>query len=151
MSSGFARTSLPTSIDRRIGSRLVPRTGRGGRRRGIEGRTYTNRSDLQTGPRQPIRVATGAPYGQRQQLENAQRAMPLAAPSPPPDIVPLDAPTARPDEPLTAGAPFGAGPGPEALGMAMPADEVEELRAVYARFPSEELRQLLEEAEGPEF
>jgi hypothetical protein len=32
-----------------------------------------------------------------------------------PAITPLTAPTSRPQEPLTAGAPFGAGPGPEML------------------------------------
>jgi hypothetical protein len=33
----------------------------------------------------------------------------------PGSLGPLDAPTARPDEPLTAGAPVGPGPGPEVL------------------------------------
>jgi len=32
-------------------------------------------------------------------------------------LVPLSAPTQRPDEPVTAGSPMGAGPGPEALGI----------------------------------
>jgi len=31
-------------------------------------------------------------------------------------VVPLYAPTQRPNEPITAGIPLGAGPGPEALG-----------------------------------
>jgi hypothetical protein len=33
-------------------------------------------------------------------------------------ITPLFAPTQRPEEPITAGAPIGAGPGPEVLGIA---------------------------------
>jgi hypothetical protein len=32
-------------------------------------------------------------------------------------IVPLGAPTQQPGTPVTAGAPMGAGPGPEALGL----------------------------------
>lgn len=35
----------------------------------------------------------------------------------PGQVVPLDAPTQRPGEPLTAGLPHGPGPGPEALGV----------------------------------
>lgn len=57
----------------------------------------------------------------------------------------LAAPSGRPDEPITAGLPIGAGPGPEALGMAP--TPLDELRAIYQRFPTEELRELIEEAE----
>lgn len=32
-------------------------------------------------------------------------------------VTPLFAPSQRPDEPITAGIPMGAGPGPEALGI----------------------------------
>lgn len=32
-------------------------------------------------------------------------------------VTPLDAPTARPDEPVTAGVDYGPGPGSEALGL----------------------------------
>jgi hypothetical protein len=32
-----------------------------------------------------------------------------------PSLPPFGGPTARPDEPATAGLPFGAGPGPEAM------------------------------------
>ena len=34
-----------------------------------------------------------------------------------PQVTPFGAPTERPDEPVTAGAPLGPGPGPEALGL----------------------------------
>jgi hypothetical protein len=61
-------------------------------------------------------------------------------------VVPLDAPTQRPDEPLTAGLPVGAGPGPEVLGALGGGGEdvATQLRAIYARFPNEDLRSLLE-------
>ena len=35
-------------------------------------------------------------------------------------VTPLYAPTQRPDEPVTAGIPMGAGPGPEVLGINQP-------------------------------
>jgi hypothetical protein len=45
------------------------------------------------------------------------------APSGPPPLTPFGAPTAYPDEPVTAGSPVGPGPGPEALAAnATPAD-----------------------------
>jgi len=48
-----------------------------------------------------------------------------------PQITPLDAPTERPDEPVTAGAPSGPGPGPEALGLSSKtiADDYKMLRS----------------------
>lgn len=87
-------------------------------------------------PTQAIQVPTGRPYGARQQLEDAQRAVPLPAQVEAPvvnDANPfasaiaaaeqyqmggpsLAAPTSRPGEPVTAGSPLGLGPGPEALG-----------------------------------
>lgn len=99
---------------------------------------YPNRSDL-TRPA-PITAAPGQPYGQAGQQIAAQRVQPMGsqpiagAPSPPagaPDIASLmqqhaantgitpgqhmQAPTARPNEPVTHGLPMGPGAGPEAL------------------------------------
>jgi len=86
-------------------------------------------------PNQPVRVASGQPYGQRQQQEQAQRAQPLpnadaifqqamAAAGEGGGLVgaePLPDMSQRPDEPVTFGLPTGAGPGPEALGpLALP-------------------------------
>lgn len=81
---------------------------------------------------------TGLPYGQGQQLQESQSSVPLPSSAPVPatpstqttpgqpdfqgslaaaaahqsNVTPLDAPTDRPSEPVTAGAPFGPGPGP---------------------------------------
>lgn len=91
---------------------------RGGARRGRAGQAYPNRSDL---------TPTAAPdqtYGMAGQQLAAQQQMPIGAqPSPagaqgegaPAGVVPgqhgpLDRPTERPGEPLTAGAPVGPGP-----------------------------------------
>ena len=111
---------------------------RGGRRAGNRGAGYTNRTDLQSAL--PLNAPQGLPYGDRQKLIQAQRAVPMApapAPSPGPPGQsappaggpgvppagpvpgargPLLRPTERPDEPVTAGLPTGPGPGPEALG-----------------------------------
>jgi hypothetical protein len=120
---------------------------------------------------QPVTVASGQAYGERAEQVAAQRAIPLARaegfqPAPsggggggggapsgssmtgplPGQVVPLDAPSQRPDEPVTAGMAMGAGPGPEVLGpLAGMRDSVaDELRAIYVRFPTEEMRSLLE-------
>lgn len=78
------------------------------------------------GPGQPIRVPTGGSYGSATELAALQQAAPLAATpggdAPPagggmPPITPMGAPTQRPDEPVTAGAPLGPGPGMDALGL----------------------------------
>lgn len=130
----------------------MPRNGRGGRRSGRPGAAYAQRSDLNAKPRlaeqrpQPVRVARGGTYGTRQQSEAAQRAVPL------PEVVPLDAPTARPDEPLTAGLPSGPGPGPEALGMVGPGNpKLSKLKAMFAADPDEDLGWLIAQMEDETF
>lgn len=91
---------------------------------------------MQTGARLPVQAASGQAYGVRGQQEAAQRAVPLrraglpsgtppaaqaaSSPAPPAPPPPLDAPTAMPGEPLTAGSMFGAGPGPEMLADGAP-------------------------------
>lgn len=112
---------------------------RGGRRAGNRGQNYPNRSDLASAL--PLNAPTGLPYGDRQKLISAQRAVPMgpapssgamlsgrpgvaagpSAPgggSPPPQPGAKDflRPTERPNEPVTAGLALGPGPGPEALG-----------------------------------
>lgn len=79
---------------------------------------------------QPIRDPGGLPYGDNQELRSQQAAAPMSGASPEAmaaqqggiggiplaNLAPsLFDPTDRPDEPLTAGASFGPGPGPEAL------------------------------------
>lgn len=83
----------------------------------------------------PAEVAPNSTtYGERRQLEQSMEQVPLAnrmndgvlhesavnqlseMPAPPPGGV-LGQPTARPNEPITAGLPIGAGPGPEAIQM----------------------------------
>lgn len=85
---------------------------RGGRRSGAPAKAYSQRTDLAM-DRSPTSVAADAPYGQGAELQAAQSAVPVGPP--PGGVTPLNAPTQRPDEPLTAGLSTGPGPGPEAL------------------------------------
>lgn len=127
----------------------MPRNGRGGRRSGTPGKAYAQRSDLNTQPRaQPVRTTSADTYGDATRQQAAQQAVPLPQQPPPPAPGQLGftEPTRRPSEPITAGLPMGPGPGPEALGME--SSVLDELRAVYAAYPSEELRAAIEDEEA---
>lgn len=60
---------------------------------------------------QPTRPVSGLGYGENQEVNALQGAAPMAQL---PRVVPLDAPTEFPGQPITSGAPFGPGPGPSA-------------------------------------
>lgn len=74
----------------------------------------STRTDLGVQGAQPL---PDAQYGENARFQEIQRGAPMAATMPPPPPMPagLFAPTARPDEPVSAGAAFGEGPGPDAL------------------------------------
>jgi hypothetical protein len=78
---------------------------------------------------QGARYMAGGEYGEGQEMMDLQTSAPMSkapevrpsrgraaqVPAPQgPGVTPLFAPTERPDEPITAGAPFGPGPGPQA-------------------------------------
>jgi hypothetical protein len=149
----------------------MPRTGKGGKREGSSQTAYSNRTDLANRGPQPITSAPGEPYGQRQMLEDAQRAIPMAGvqtPTPSPTgpqnapQVPQNAPqmphvepgtipfTEPPTTPLpfTHGLPYGPGAGPEVLPM-MPQEgrgHLAQMLAMAARHPTAtpEIRALAE-------
>lgn len=91
------------------------------------------------GPAQALKDLPDAKYGENSQFQALQQGASLSAsPSPqgqtqpfdanslPPNpaagqVVPLSAASGRPDEPVTAGAALGAGPGVSALGGGQPA------------------------------
>lgn len=105
---------------------------RGGERLGSPGTSYSQRTDLMA---QPIRTSTNQTYGEAKAQADAQRAMPLAGgPAEPehPAIGSLYAPTARPDEPVTAGIDSGPGPGP-AFGGALNDRDI--LAALARKYP----------------
>lgn len=86
------------------------------------------------GPGQPVRAPSGGAYGERQNLEQLQQSAPLSATpggdvgNPEPvdvsaGVIGFDQETQMPDEPVTAGAAMGEGPGLEALGLPSEPDE----------------------------
>lgn len=97
----------------------------------------SRRTDGGPASKQSMRYISGMPsYGDGQDLMNLQaqapmgatpdisKGVPLSMSAAPqqaqtagPALTPLLAPTQRPNEPITAGVPMGAGPGPEALGI----------------------------------
>jgi hypothetical protein len=117
---------------------------------------YPNRSDLRNPATRQVRF-TGQTYGQGVQQARSQQAVPpgtspatvqgqqmAARQRPVPGARPLNRPTERPNEPLTAGAPFGPGPGP--LEMSAPArmipenDVLDRMLALHSMFPNDQLR-----------
>lgn len=90
------------------------------------------------GPGQPVRAPSGGAYGERTELEQLQQAAPLSASpggesgAPAPDLmeglIGFAEPTQLPEEPVTAGAPLGEGPGLEALGLPnQPGEDIKNL------------------------
>ncbi len=123
---------------------------------------YPNRSDLRNPTKKlATKAAPGQTYGEAGKQIAAQQQVPMAA-SPQPAVAPpqtaverprpgqfgpLDRPTERPDEPLTAGAPFGPGrmaPMSGYAGVRNSDPILDELRALYAAYPSEELADMLD-------
>ena len=79
---------------------------------------FSKRTDTQGSKQLP-----NAAYGEQKQFQAEQAGAPMAAtPNPMENVVPLGAPTRRPDEPVTAGVDAGPGPGREVLGLKSPTD-----------------------------
>ena len=122
---------------------------------------YPNRSDLRNPTKKlAAKAAPGQTYGEAGKQIAAQQQVPMA-PQPQPVVAqpqpverprpgqfgPLDRPTERPDEPVTAGAPFGPGrmaPMSGYTGVRNGDPVLDELRALYAAYPSEELADMLD-------
>lgn len=94
---------------------------------------------------QPKRYISGMPYGQGQALMAQQQSAPMAAaplptrtaPTPMlPNVVGINEPTTRPDEPITSGIALGAGPGPEALSMPLMQDTSEDKQRLLGYLPA---------------
>jgi len=109
---------------------------------------YAQRTDLLA-----PKAAPGQTYGEAGKQIAAQKAVPMGNPTPtvqrpvPGQAGPLTRPTERPQEPITAGAPFGPGRTPVSSGYAGPrnADPVlAELRALYAAYPNDALADMID-------
>ena len=85
-------------------------------------------------------------YGERKQMQEIMSGAPTATTrgsadpklgrpaNPMSDVVPLYAPTQKPDEPITAGITRGPGPGPEVLGINAPAEKTSDALAKLLPF-----------------
>lgn len=95
----------------------------------------SKRTDLP--PSQGAKRLPDAAYGEQQQFQADQAGAPMAkAENPLASVVPLNAPTQRPDEPVTAGVDAGPGPGREILGIKSPVDsQVEDLTMLSKYMP----------------
>lgn len=69
------------------------------------------------GMTQPMQQYTGFGYGDNKELNEQQAGAPMAGMPSTPNIIGLDAPTMFPDEPLSAGADYGPGPGMDLSGI----------------------------------
>lgn len=110
---------------------------------------YPNRVDL-------VAPANRQQYGDKKKLADAQRAVPVApspnGPAPVARPVPgqagsLTRPTERPNEPITAGAPFGPGASPFGAGIPQFSPQMtalDEVRAVAQQYGLPELQDLLD-------
>jgi hypothetical protein len=118
---------------------MTRKRGRGGPRQATAGKQYTNRTDLQLSPQRASK-AMPAPQPPRQMQGGGMGG---ALPS-------INAPTQRPNEPITAGLPMGNGPGPEALQVppSAPDSLVAKAAALYRAFPNEDTRRLLAQAQA---
>lgn len=112
------------------------------------------------GPQQTLANMTGMPYGENAEFNTMQAAAPMSAAgqttarAPRPrqprggggqGPVPLFSPTQRPDEPVTAGAPFGAGEGPPSMSNAYmaPGSMANTIRKMVASDPTGDSLRLL--------
>lgn len=90
----------------------------------------SQRTDMQ--PQAAMQIPDAA-YGEQQDYQQIQGGAPMAGQPAMPMPSPLTAPTGRPNEPITAGAPVGDGPGLEAL----PTDSVykQDMRMIAKYLP----------------
>jgi len=106
---------------------------------------------------------SGFTYGQNKAINEQRAAAPIRPNAPTGQmgiarqlvqepLIPLDAPTQRPDEPVTFGVDAGPGPGsevlnlPQGVGMGQDVDSgIQAIRAMYIRDPrNQDLRRILE-------
>jgi hypothetical protein len=103
----------------------------------FQGQTY--------GEAKKQREAVQAVPTNRPPTDMSQQARPQVRPMAPGSLV---SPTQRPTEPITSGAPFGAGPTPAAAGVpVLPSaadNALAELRIIAQNFSSDELNDLLD-------
>jgi hypothetical protein len=118
---------------------------------------YTRRTDLARDNVQTRMDVPSSGYGEGAETAGFMASAPMAEAQQAAPMIPLPdralgAPTMRRDEPITAGAPFGEGPGREVLPVppAAPDETAQTLRALAAVYPDPDLIRLVSrlDAEG---
>lgn len=100
---------------------------------------------------QAARYMSGGNYGDGQEMTQIQQGAAMAAAPTAQEVIPFDAPTRRPNEPVTTGIDRGAGEGSSAMPKlgSLTDDEPDAvatvIRQAYAQFPSPHLRRLVEQ------
>jgi hypothetical protein len=106
---------------------------------------------------QPVRAIPDAEYGEQAEYQSLQQAAPLAQSQDQiqvpvsaglPQLVPMDAPSQRPGEPVTAGS--NAGPGPDMNALGLPDPRKQDLTSMAPLMASIELM-ANGPTSGPEF
>lgn len=103
----------------------------------------------------------GQEYGKAGEQMAAQSVQPVAGPATggvaatpmtgmePGQVPTLEDPSIYPEEPLTAGLPSGPGPGPGSLKSAtFGPQELSVMRALFLKYPNEDIRRLIEWTES---
>jgi len=152
--------------------------GSGGARTGTPGKSYSNRTDLNTAKPLAATASPGQAYGMAGSQLAAQKAVPMApgppmappAPSPAPpgpgpqpgppmagppptpgpgELPALMRPSERPNEPVTHGAASGPGAGPEAMiGAAQPSGIAQTIARIAQLSGNSDLMTLAQHAQA---
>jgi len=78
-------------------------------------------------PGQSIKDLPNAGYGEQKDFQQLQKSAKMAKAASMPKVTPLDAPTERPDEPITEGNSLGPGRGPESYGISRNVSELSQM------------------------
>ena len=113
---------------------------------------YTRRTDLANDGVQTRMDVPSSGYGEGVETAGFMASAPMSEASVPLPERMLSAPSMRPAEPITTGAPFGDGMGPEALPTppAAPDETAQTIRMLAALYPDPDLIRLVSrlDAEG---
>lgn len=114
----------------------------------------SRRTDGGPGSKQAMQEIRTGKYGESKALAEQQQGAPLAgsptptprveAPAQRPAATQLFAPTERPTEPVSAGMPFGAGPNSLPSPSFGQQNAIDEIKAIYAQYPSPELARIVQ-------
>lgn len=110
----------------------------------------SRRTDGQPGetPTQAARYLSGENYGDSKEINSVAASAPMAAAATAPAVIPMSAPSQRPDEPVTAGARYGAGPGEDIIAPPSSDTAADIIREAYERYPSAHLRVMVQRLEA---